>query len=180
MKIRYTALAAAGMLLTLTACGGTDLDTTEGWHCNAYQHQTYSSARLTDDAALSAAMDPLKEASLSLSDSYDLTGFFTQSVSLSAEKSSSVSQPGLSGKAYADAAYNDCWYFVLNDPSQYLSLPADLMPQMVRITYAPKGCLSSDDRESVIISFNYLDTSDNTTDAVVFTWYNGPQTAAAE
>ena len=179
MKNRHLGVitAACCFCAVLTGCGET-YDTTEGWHCNAYQHTVSGESKLGGDKAVAEAMNPLKESALDVTSSYMLTGFFTKDISIAPENATSVSQSGLSNKAYADAAYNDCWYFTIEDPSQYLSLSEEMMPASVRITYAPAGNLTAGTREAVIITFNYLSSSDATTDTIIFPFVNGPEKAA--
>jgi len=165
--------------ISFSACSETKTETkTDGWYCEELLHNTFDDTPyITDVAYTLEHMNPMKAYPLNLTDDYILTGFFQQDVSLAPENAVSWSREELKEKSYADAVYNDSWYFDLEHPEEYISLPEDLMPDFIRITYSPRGSIVVNERESIMISFSYWNAEKTfASDGMVFTWFNGPDT----
>lgn len=180
-KIVFLSLLA--VCVSFSACSETKTEIrtepeTDGWYCEELLHNTFSDTPyITDVSYTLEHLNPMKAYPLNLTDDYILTGFFLQDVSLAPEHAVSWSSEDLKNKPYAEAVYNDSWYFDLDHPAEYISLPDDLMPDFIRITYSPCGNIAVNERESVIISFSYQNAEKTfASDAMAFTWFNAPDT----
>ncbi len=171
MKQKYIALLLCMGMLT----GCSQIDKKEGWHCAALLHNVFSDTPYIID--LDHAIDQMKAMEtypLNLTEDYQLTGFFDQDVSLNPENCANPED--VNDLTYETAKYGDNWYFDLDDPENYISnLPADLMPDLIRITYSPKGNITVNEREAIVISFCYQKSKPGISDdGMAFVWYNGP------
>ncbi len=149
-----------------------------GWYCEEILHNTFDDTPyITDVSYALEHMNPMKNYPLNLTEESILTGFFQQDISLNPENAVEWSREELKDISYADAKYNDSWYFDLENPAEYITLPEDLMPDFIRVTYSPKGNVAVNERECIMIGFSYLNAEKTaTSDGMVFTWFHGEDT----
>lgn len=178
--MKHTAWITAAVCLCtcLTGCagGGTESSSSNtAWQFCELGYNTYKEPyHIADKSAAAEQLEDLKKQPLDLTDDMTLTGFFRKDVSLKAENAVMTSDPSLADKSFSDAAYGDSWYYMLEDPAEYLTLPDDLMPSFIRICYSPKGSIIAPSGEAIIISLSYQNEEDtDVTDAFAFTWYHG-------
>lgn len=170
--------AIAVCLTLLTGCAdNASSNSEEGWHCEEILYNQHASdLQITDTEQAHKELDPLREKPLALSDEMLLSGFFSKDVYITEEDASDYSDDALKDKHYADAEYGDVWYFTLHDPEKYLTLSDYMMPDYIRVAYAPKGSIIVNERACIIISLSYTDDGGKLTEAFAFTWFNGPDT----
>ncbi|MCR4645584.1 MAG: hypothetical protein K5695_09285 [Oscillospiraceae bacterium] len=152
-----------------------------GWHCEELFHtKNEEPYRIQDEAGDRQSLDIYYNAPLTLTEDWIIRDWFDQDVSIAIEKADDYSDSAKEKTSYADAAYGDTWYFNISDPEHYVhGLPEHLMPDLIRISYMPRGSVIVNERECILINFCYYnEAGDAVTDAMGFTCFNGPDTTS--